>query len=60
MHSFVFVINFDLISARYMEHVTVNFYIYRATKEGKKVNDKHTVDTDVILDVIKDTHKTSS
>jgi len=43
-----------------MEHVTVNFYIYRATKEGKKVNDKHTVDTDVILDVIKDTHKTSS
>jgi hypothetical protein len=40
-----------------VEHITVNVYIYRATKEGNQVNDKHTVDPDVILDVIKHTHK---
>jgi hypothetical protein len=59
VNSFVFVINFNLISARYMGHVTVNFYIYRTTKEGNQVNVKHTVDSDVILDVIIHTHKTS-
>lgn len=48
-----------LISAQDMEHVTVNFYIYGATKEGNQLHDKHTVDPDVILDVIKHTHKTS-
>jgi len=42
-----------------MEHVTVNFYIYRATKEGNQVNEKNTVDPAVILDVIIHTHKTS-